>query len=130
MIPSVFRSLGSSGILCIRLCPLKLQPTSSAMQMSIRNIIEYHFECKRADLKFRSSSLNSFHRLLYFKVKWNEFLCWKSYVFVISTALLTLLTFSIKIHFVSLWSEAIDETNWKKWNRNIQLFLTRIELKC
>ena len=117
MIPSVFRSLGSSGILCNRLCPLKLQPTSSAMQINKRNNIKSHFELRRAEC-FCSSSFNSFHRLLYFKVKRNEFLCWKSYVllyiFVISTALLTLLTFSIKIHFVSLWSEAIDETNWKK----------------
>ena len=129
MIPSVFRSLGSSDILisCKRLCPLKLQPTSSAMQINKRNNIKYQFELRRAEC-FCSSTFNAFQRLLYFKEKRNEFLCWKSYVFVISTALLILLTFSIKIHFVSLWSEAIDGTNWKNWNRNIQLFLTQIEL--
>ena len=110
MIPSVFRSLGSSGILCDRLCPLKLQPTSSAMQMSIRNIIEYHFECKRVDWKFRSSSLNSFHGLLYFKVKWNEYLCWKSYVllyiFVISTAKCE------NIRCFCYLAESLNDSNW------------------
>ena len=45
MIPSVFRALGSSGILCT----LKLQPTSTAMQINMRNNIKYHLELRSAE---------------------------------------------------------------------------------